>query len=76
VDQSISGDVDRNGAGHFTLTVPEGSRTNDDIVESKFGIVGLSSPDNETQLEIQQMPTEDSPTTLAKKLDAKGDSAF
>ena len=26
VDQSISGDVHRNGAGHSTLTVPEGSR--------------------------------------------------
>lgn len=65
VDQSISGDVHRNGAGHFTLTVPEGWRTNDDIVEPKLGIGGLSSSDNEAQLEIQQMLTEDSPTTLA-----------
>jgi hypothetical protein len=58
------------------LAVPEGWRTNDNIVEPKLGIGGLSSPDNEAQLEIQQMPTEDSPTTLARKLAAKGDSAF
>src|SRR5580704_12621208 len=73
VDQSISGGVYRSGGGHFTLTVPEGWRTNDDIVEPKFGVGGLSSPDNEAQLAIQQMPTEDdSPTTLAKKLDGRG----
>jgi hypothetical protein len=75
VDQSISGDVYSNGAGRFTLTVPEGWRTNDDIVEPKLGIGGLSSPDYEAQLVIQQMPTEDdSPTTLAKKFDAKESS--
>jgi hypothetical protein len=76
VAQSISGDVYRNGADTLPLTVPEGWRTNDNIVEPKLGIGGLSSPDNEAQLEIQQMPTEDSPTTLARKLGAKGDSAF
>ncbi len=47
VDQSISGGVYRSGAGHFTLMVPDGWKTNDDIVEPKFGIGGLSSPDNE-----------------------------
>jgi hypothetical protein len=71
VDQSISGGVYSNGAGHFTLTVPEGWRTNDDIVEPKYGIGGLSSPDNEAQLVIQQMPTEDSPAAFAKKFDAR-----
>jgi len=76
VGQSISGGVYRSGAGHFTLTVPAGWRTNDDIVEPKLGIGGLSSPDNEAQLEIQQFPTEESPATLAKKVDAKGDKLF
>jgi hypothetical protein len=76
VDRSISAGVYRSGAGHFTLTVPEGWRTNDDIVEPKFGIGGLSSPDNEAHIEMQQIPTEVSPTALAKKFDAKGNSAF
>jgi hypothetical protein len=75
-DQSISNGVYRNGAGHFTLSVPEGWRTNDDIVEPQLGIGGLSSPDNEAQLEIQQMPTEASPTAFAKKIDAEGKSLF
>jgi hypothetical protein len=76
VDQSISGGVYRSGAGHFTLTVPEGWRTNDDIVEPTLGIGGLSSPDNEGQLEIQQMPTEESPANLAKKLDTYNNKHF
>jgi hypothetical protein len=76
VDQSISGGVYRSGGGHFTLTVPEDWRTNDDIVNPKFGIGGLSSPVNEAQLEIQQIPTESSPTTFAKKFDAKGKAWF
>jgi hypothetical protein len=76
VDQRISGGVYRSGAGHFTLSVPEGWRTNDDIVEPKFGVGGLSSPDNEADLEIQQMPAEDSPANFAKKFNAKGDSLF
>jgi hypothetical protein len=76
VDQSISGGVYKNSAGHFTLTVPEGWRTNDDIVEPKLGIGGLTSPDNEANLEIQQMPTEDIPAAFAKKIDAKGSSVF
>jgi hypothetical protein len=75
VDQSISAGVYKNGAGHFTLTVPEGWRTNDDIVEPKFGIGALSSPDNEAQLVIQQMPTDDSPSTFAKKFDARNNTA-
>jgi hypothetical protein len=75
VDQSISAGLYKNGAGHFTLAVPEGWRTNDDIVEPKYGIGGLSSPDNEAQLVIQQMPADDdSPTTLAKKFDARESS--
>jgi hypothetical protein len=74
VDQSISGGVYKNGAGHFTLAVPEGWRTNDDIVEPKFGIGGLTSPDNEANLEIQQTPTESTPAAFAKKFDAKGSS--
>src|SRR5580704_17278608 len=71
VGQSITGDVYRSGGGHFTLTVPDGWRTNDDNVEPKFGVGGLSSPDNEIQLEIQQMPTTDTPATFARKIDAK-----
>jgi hypothetical protein len=75
VDQSISAGLYKNGAGHFTLTVPEGWSTNDGIVDPKFGIGALSSPDNEAQLVIQQFPTDDSPATLAKKLDAKSNTA-
>jgi hypothetical protein len=76
VDQSISAGLYKNGAGHFTLAVPEGWRTNDDLVEPKLGIGALSSPDNEAQLVIQQFPTDDSPAILAKKLDAKGKAAI
>jgi hypothetical protein len=49
VDQSVSETIYKNGAGRFTLTVPAGWRSNDDIIEPKFGIGGLSSPDNEAQ---------------------------
>jgi hypothetical protein len=76
VDQSLSGGVYRSGAGHFTLKIPEGWRTNDDIVEPKFGIGGLSSSDNEIQLEIQQIPTQDSPAIFVRKTDAAGDKVF
>jgi hypothetical protein len=76
VDQSISAGLYKNGAGHFTLTVPEGWSTNDAIVEPKFGIGALSSPDNQAELVIQQMPIEDSPAALAKKIDATGSSVF
>lgn len=74
VDQSISAGVYKNGAGHFTLAVPEGWRTNDDIVDPKFGIGGLSSPDNEAELVILQMPADDSPSTFAKKFDAESNT--
>jgi hypothetical protein len=70
VDQSISAGLYKNGAGHFTLTVPEDWRTNDGIVEPRYGIGGLSSPDNEAELVIQQFPTDDRPATLVKKFDA------
>jgi len=76
VDQSVSETIYKNGAGRFTLTVPAGWRSNDDIVEPKFGIGGLSSPDNEAQIDIQQIPTETDPIEFAKKFDAKGDSLF
>jgi hypothetical protein len=76
VDQSISGGVYRSGAGHFTLTVPDGWRTNDDGVEPKFGVGGLSSPSNVAHLEIQQYPTQDTPAALARRIDAKGTSLF
>jgi hypothetical protein len=76
VDQSISETTYKNGAGRFTLTVPAGWRSNDDIAEPKFGIGGLNSPDDEAQIVIQQIPTEDSPSVFAKKFDAKGDSLF
>jgi hypothetical protein len=76
VDQSISGGVYRSGGGHFTLTVPEGWTTNDDIVEPKFGVGGLGSPDNEAQLLIQQMPTQETPAIFAKKFDADGGRLF
>lgn len=76
VDQSVSETTYKNGAGRFTLTVPAGWRSNDDIVEPKFGIGGLSSSDDEAQIEIQQIPTEESPTASARRIEAKGDSLF
>lgn len=75
MDQSISGDVHRNDAGHFTLTVPEGWRTNDDIVEPKLGIGGLSSSDNEARLVSRCSRKIVQPRSL-KRFDAKGDGAF
>lgn len=58
------------------MTVPAGWKSNDDIVEPKFGIGGLRSPDNEAQIDIQQIPTETSPIEFAKKIDARGDNLF
>jgi hypothetical protein len=76
VDQSLSGGVYRSGGGHFTLTVPDGWKTDDDIVEPQFGVGGLSSPGDVAHLEIQQFPTQDTPATLARKIFDKGDSVF
>lgn len=74
VDQSISETTYKNGAGRFTLTVPAEWRSNNDIVGPKWGIGGLSS--SEAQIEIQQMPTQESPSAVAKRIDAKGDRLF
>jgi len=76
VNQTLSGTLCTNGATRFTLTVPEGWKANDNLVEPHFGVGALTAPDGEANLVIQLMVTTDSPKAFAKKIDAQGNSLF
>jgi hypothetical protein len=76
VNQRLSGTLYTNGATRFTLTVPEGWKANDNLVEPRFGVGALTAPDGEANLVIQLMLTPDRPKTFAKKIDAQGNSLF
>ena len=76
VNQTLSGTLYTNGATRFTLTVPEGWKANDNLVEPHFGIGALTAPDGEANLVIQLMLTTDSPKAFAKKIDAQGNTLF
>jgi hypothetical protein len=76
VNQTLSGTLYTNGASHFTLTVPEGWKANDNLVEPRVGVGALTAPDGEANLLIQLMLTSDSPKTFVKKLDVTGNSLF
>jgi hypothetical protein len=67
VNQTVSGTLYTNGATRFTLTVPEGWKANDNLVEPRIGVGALTAPDGEANLMIQLMLTSDSPKTFAKK---------
>jgi hypothetical protein len=76
VNQTLSGTLYTNGATRFTLTVPDGWKANDDLVEPHFGVGALTAPDGEANLAIQLMLTTDSPIAFAKKMDAQGNCVF
>jgi hypothetical protein len=76
VNQTLSGTLYTNGATRFTLTVPEGWRANDNLVEPHSGVGALTAPDGEANLLIQLMLTTDSPKAFAEKIDAQGDRLF
>ena len=76
VNQTLSGTLYTNGATRFTLTVPEGWKANDNLVEPHFGVGALTAPDGEANLVIKLMLTSDSPKAFAKKIDAQGNSLF
>jgi hypothetical protein len=76
VNQTLSGTLYTNGATRFTLTVPEGWKANDNLVEPHFGVGALTAPDGEANLIIKLMLTSDSPKALVKKIDAQGNSLF
>jgi hypothetical protein len=76
VNQRLSGTLYTNGASRFTLTVPEGWKANDKLVDPRVGVGALTSPDGEANLVIQFMLTTDSPKTFAKKIDAEANSLF
>jgi hypothetical protein len=76
VNQTLSGTLYTNGATNFTLTVPEGWKANDNLVEPHFGVGALTAPDGEANLVIQLMLTTDSPKAFAKKIDAQGNTLF
>ena len=63
MNQTLSGTLYTNGASHFTLTVPEGWKANDNLVEPRSGVGALTAPDGEANLVIQFMLTTDSPET-------------
>jgi hypothetical protein len=76
VNQTLSGTLYTNGATRFTLTVPEGWKANDSLVEPRLGVGALTAPDGEANLVIQLMLTTDSPKAFAKKIDAQGNTQF
>ena len=76
VNQKLSGTSYTNGASRFTLTVPEGWKANDNLVDPTIGIGALTAPDGEANLVIQLKLTSDSPKALAKKIEAQGNSLF
>jgi hypothetical protein len=76
VNQSVSGTLYTNGSTRFTLTIPEGWKANDKLVEPRVGVGALTAPDGEANLMIQLMLTPDDPKTFAKKIDAQGKSLF
>ncbi len=76
VNQTLSGTLYTNGASRFTLTVPEGWKANDNLVEPRSGVGALTAPDGEANLRIQLMLTTDSPKAFAKKIDAQGNTLF
>ena len=76
VNQTLSGTLYTNGATRFTLTVPEGWKANDNLVEPHFGVGALTAPDGLADLVIRLMVTTDSPKALAKKIDAQGNSLY
>jgi hypothetical protein len=76
VNQSVSGTLYTNGATRFTLTVPQGWKANDNLVEPRAGVGALTAPDGEANLLIQLILTSDSTKTFAKKIDAQGNSLF
>ena len=60
----------------FTLEVPRGWHTNDAVASAPFGIGAFTSPDEQVNLLIQQMPGAQDPADFVKKLDARGDRMF
>jgi hypothetical protein len=74
VNQTLSGTLYTNGATRFTLTVPEGWKANDNLIEPRNGVGALTAPDGEANLLIQLMLTTDSPKAFAKKIDAQGNT--
>jgi hypothetical protein len=76
VNQTLSRTLYTNGATRFTLTVPEGWKANDNLVDPRNGVGALTAPDGEANLLIQLMLTPDSPKALVKKIDAQGNSLF
>jgi len=76
VNQTLSGTLYTNGATRFTLTVPEGWKANDNLVEPRFGVGALTAPDGEANIMIQLMLSTDSPKAFARKIDAQGNSLF
>jgi hypothetical protein len=76
VNQTLSGTLYTNGATGFTLTVPEGWKANDSLVEPRLGVGALTAPDDEANLMIQLDLTSDSPKTFIKKVEAQGTSIF
>jgi hypothetical protein len=76
VNQTLSGTLYTNGATRFTLTVPDGWKANDNLVDPYFGVGALTAPDGEANLVIQLMLTTESPRAFAKKIDAQGNSLF
>jgi hypothetical protein len=76
VNQTVSGTLYTNSGTKFTLTIPEGWKANDNLVEPRVGVGALTAPDGEANLVIQLMLTPDDPKTFAKKIDAQGKSLF
>lgn len=63
IDQSISGSVYTNGAGHFTLNVPDGWKLNDALAMKIPGAVGAVTASDPHEMILMQMVPETSKAT-------------
>jgi hypothetical protein len=68
VNQKLLGTLYTNGGSNFTLTVPEGWKANDNLVDPRLGAGALTSPDGEADLLISLALTTDDAKTFVKKV--------
>lgn len=77
IEQSLKGTTYTNSQGHFTLTVPDGWRTNDELALKTPNTIGvLSSTDNASNIMMQWIKESNDPVQLAQLIDSMFKASF
>jgi len=77
VDQSLSGTTYTNGAGHFTLNVPGGWQSNDELARKTSAAIGaLTGTDHHEMILIQTLPDEGSAKEEVQILESSFQNTF